>query len=136
MELEAEEKLALVNVIDSVIQADGKVHPGEISLLSELMDRFDFNGYFIEEARALDADKGILTLNAMSHAKKKVLAKTLADMSMADGFMHEKEIADLLGIPYDDIMQVALIPIAYTKGTSFKAAYRPPVETVMHVDQW
>lgn len=50
--------------------------------------------------------------------------------------MHEKEIADLLGIPYDDFMQVALIPIAYTKGTDFKKAYRPPVSEVMHFDQW
>ncbi len=50
--------------------------------------------------------------------------------------MHEKEIAGLLGIPYDEIMQVALIPMAYTKGTEFKAAYRPPVETVMHMNNW
>lgn len=50
--------------------------------------------------------------------------------------MHEEAIAELLGIPYADIMQVALIPLAYTKGTQFKPAYRPPVETVMHVDQW
>jgi hypothetical protein len=26
--------------------------------------------------------------------------------------------------------------MAYTKGTDFKPAYRPPVETVMHVDAW
>ena len=50
--------------------------------------------------------------------------------------MHEQEIAELLGIPYETHMQVALIPIAYTKGTDFKPAYRPPVEGVMHVDQW
>lgn len=50
--------------------------------------------------------------------------------------MHEREIADLLGIPFDDFMQVALIPIGYTKGTQFKPAYRPPVQSVMHVDQW
>jgi nitroreductase len=50
--------------------------------------------------------------------------------------MHEKEIADLLGIPYDDYTQVALIPIAYSKGTEFKPAYRPPVEEVMHFDSW
>ncbi len=50
--------------------------------------------------------------------------------------MHEKEVAELLGIPFESVMQVALIPIAYTKGTDFKPAYRPPVETVMHVDQW
>lgn len=50
--------------------------------------------------------------------------------------MHEEEIANLLGIPYADYTQVALIPIAYTKGTEFKPAYRPPLDTVMHVDQW
>jgi nitroreductase len=50
--------------------------------------------------------------------------------------MHEQEIAELLGIPYDQYTQVALIPIAYTKGTEFKPAYRPPVSSVMHVDQW
>jgi len=49
---------------------------------------------------------------------------------------HEKAVAELLGIPYESFTQVALIPIAYTKGTDFKAAYRPPLETVMHVDQW
>ena len=49
---------------------------------------------------------------------------------------HEKAVAELLGIPYESYTQVALIPIAYTKGTEFKAAYRPPVETVMHVDEW
>lgn len=50
--------------------------------------------------------------------------------------MHEKEVADIIGIPYDDYMQVALIPIGYTKGTDFKPAYRPPVESVMHINQW
>lgn len=48
----------------------------------------------------------------------------------------EREVADLIGIPYDDYMQVALIPIGYTKGTKFKAAYRPPVESVMHFNEW
>ncbi len=50
--------------------------------------------------------------------------------------MHEKAIAELLGIPYEMYMQVALIPIAYTRGTDFKPAYRPPVESVMHFDSW
>ena len=50
--------------------------------------------------------------------------------------MYEREIAELLGIPCERYMQVALIPVAYTKGTDFKPAYRPPVETVMHFDEW
>ena len=50
--------------------------------------------------------------------------------------MDEKEISDLLGIPYDEVMQVALVPIAYTKGTDFKPASRLPAEDVTHWDSW
>lgn len=50
--------------------------------------------------------------------------------------MHERETAELLGIPYDDFMQVALVAIGYTKGTEFKPAYRPPIETVAHINGW
>ena len=47
----------------------------------------------------------------------------------------EKEVADLLGIP-EDVMQVALLPVAYTKGTDFKVAQRPPPETITSFDTW
>jgi nitroreductase len=48
----------------------------------------------------------------------------------------EREVAELLGIPYDDITQVALFPVAYTLGTDFKPANRPPVEQITHWDAW
>lgn len=47
----------------------------------------------------------------------------------------EAEAAELLGIP-DDVMQVALLPVAYTKGTDFKAAERRPPQHICHVDRW
>src|SRR5437667_3572578 len=50
--------------------------------------------------------------------------------------MHEREAAELLGIPYDEIMQAALIPVAYTVGTDFKPAKRAPLETMVHWDRW
>jgi len=49
---------------------------------------------------------------------------------------YEKEAAELLGIPADKVVQVALIPVAYTVGTDFKAARRLPVETVLHWNEW
>lgn len=49
--------------------------------------------------------------------------------------MHEKEVAELLGVP-DDILQVALLPVAYTKGTDFKRASRPDPESIIHWDSW
>ncbi|MEE8167173.1 MAG: nitroreductase family protein [Myxococcota bacterium] len=48
----------------------------------------------------------------------------------------EKELADLLGIPYDRYMQTGLFPIAYTIGTDFKPAYRKPVNDVLAWNQF
>jgi nitroreductase len=47
----------------------------------------------------------------------------------------EKETAALLGIP-ENVMQVGLVPVAYTKGTDFKRAERPPVATITHWNNW
>jgi nitroreductase len=48
---------------------------------------------------------------------------------------HESEAIDLLGIP-DEFMQVGLLPVAYTIGTDFKPAKRPPVSEITHWDHW
>ena len=50
--------------------------------------------------------------------------------------MFEEEIAELLGIPYADITQAGLSPVAHTMGTDFKAARRKSLDGVMHVDTW
>ena len=50
--------------------------------------------------------------------------------------MHEREAAEILGIPHDEVTQIALIPTAYTKGTDFKPARRNPLESMVHWDRW
>jgi len=50
--------------------------------------------------------------------------------------LYEKEISALLGIPYDEIMQCALSPLAFTVGTDFKPAKGRSADGVMHVDAW
>ncbi len=47
----------------------------------------------------------------------------------------EAEAAELLGIP-DGIMQCGLLPVAYTLGTDFKPAKRPPLDEVLHWNGW
>ncbi|MEZ5595485.1 MAG: nitroreductase family protein [Pseudomonadales bacterium] len=49
--------------------------------------------------------------------------------------LHEKEAAEVLGLP-DNVMQVALLPVAFTKGTDFKRAARPPVADITHWNAW
>jgi nitroreductase len=48
----------------------------------------------------------------------------------------ERAVADILGIPYDDVTQVALVPVAHTIGDDFKPATRRPVDDVAHWDGW
>jgi nitroreductase len=48
----------------------------------------------------------------------------------------EEQVAELLGIPYREVMQAALIPVAYAKGTDFKSAPRDPLEPTLHWEGW
>ena len=45
------------------------------------------------------------------------------------------EAAEILGLP-ENIQQVAMLPVAYTKGTDFRRAERPGPETITHWDGW
>jgi nitroreductase len=47
----------------------------------------------------------------------------------------EKEVAELLGIPAT-VTQAALFPVAYTIGTDFRPAARPPAETITFWNTW
>ncbi|MDX2380572.1 MAG: nitroreductase family protein [Acidimicrobiia bacterium] len=49
---------------------------------------------------------------------------------------NERDVAELLGIPYDDYSQAGLFPVAYTIGTDFKRATRPPAEEFIRWDEW
>ena len=48
----------------------------------------------------------------------------------------EREVADLLGIPYDTVAQAVLTPVAYTTGTDFRPAARPDPDDVIHWNRW
>lgn len=48
----------------------------------------------------------------------------------------EQEAAELLGIPFESVSQIALLPVAYTVGTEFKPAVRGPVEEITYWDEW
>lgn len=49
---------------------------------------------------------------------------------------NEREVADLLGIPFDSCTQAGLFPVAYTRGTDFKPASRVPAADLIHWDRW
>lgn len=49
---------------------------------------------------------------------------------------YEEEAAGILGIPYAEVTQTALIPVGYTTGTDFKPAPREPLDIFAHWNGW
>jgi nitroreductase len=49
---------------------------------------------------------------------------------------NEREVAELLGIPYDEYTQVGMFPIGYTLGADFKVADRVSAEKFVHWNEW
>ncbi|MGF1598935.1 MAG: nitroreductase family protein [Acidimicrobiales bacterium] len=48
----------------------------------------------------------------------------------------EEAVADVLGIPFTEVQQVALIPVAYTVGTDFTPGRRRPLDDFVHRNGW
>ena len=101
------EKLAIVKALDALILADGIVHDGEISTLTELMQRLDFETNFIVQARNIATKQCAIILQAMTDDKKDVLAVILEEMAIADGFVHEKE-SDMINII---LSRIGMLPV-------------------------
>lgn len=59
------------------------------------------------------------------------LGSTLTTLHLA----FEREAGELLGIP-EDVLQVALLPVAHTTGGDFRPASRPPAEGVTYWNRW
>lgn len=72
------------------------------------------------------------TWSFMLAARSRGLGTAWTSASVA----HEAQVAELLGIPYPDVRQVALIPVAYTIGTEFRPGPRAPLEQIVHRERW
>lgn len=68
----------------------------------------------------------------MLAARTRGLGTTLTALHL----LLEEEAAQVLDIPYAEVTQVALIPVAYTKGADFSPGAREPLEPVLHWDRW
>ncbi len=68
-----------------------------------------------------------------------MLAARLRGLGTAWTTLHmafEKEAAEILDLPYDGYTQAGLVPVAYSKGTRFKAASRLPASGLTHWNTW
>jgi nitroreductase len=49
---------------------------------------------------------------------------------------YEREVAELLGIPYERYTQTALLAMGFSTGGEFKPAQRIPLDRIVHWEKW
>lgn len=116
-------------------------------------DSADFLGEHMGEAPVLviacsasgrvDNAPAVMSVNAMGNVQPAMWSFMLAARARGLGtcwttvhlFM-EQAVAEIVGIPFDHVQQVCLTPVAFTKGTDFKPATRPPADSIIHWDRW
>lgn len=68
-----------------------------------------------------------------------MLAARMRGLGTAYTSLHlfaEEQAAHALGIPFPEVMQAALIPVAYYTGETFKPAKREPLASMVHWGGW
>nr|WP_321486913.1 hypothetical protein [uncultured Draconibacterium sp.] len=93
MELTRNEKMAILNVLDQIILADGKVDRMEAAFMSAILMKFNMTKYDGFEAREMDLMDVSKTLKDMSSIKKEYFKTLAIEMVNIDGEEHNNEIA-------------------------------------------
>lgn len=75
---------------------------------------------------------GPATWSFMLAARSRGLGTVWTSMHLVD----EEAAAAVLGIPYPEVMQAALVPVGYMTQSKFKRAPRRPLSEVLHWEGW
>jgi nitroreductase len=91
----------------------------------------------------LDNVPGLMSASALANVLPATWSFMLAARARGLGtawttvhLMMEQQVADIVGIPFAEVQQVCLTPLAYTQGTDFKPAKRPDPASIVHWDTW
>jgi nitroreductase len=128
--LPAERQETLRRVLDSTVYLVEHIHEAPVLLVPCVWGRVDgFNA--IEQAGVWGS-----ILPAVWSFMLAARSRGLGTCWTTFHLFYEQEAAEVLGIPYERVSQVSLIPVAYTLGTDFKPAPRVPMEKIVHWNKW
>ena len=114
----------------STAHLNDHMHDVPLLVIPTLMGRMEGQNIFYQAS--LWGSVWPVTWNFMLACRSRGLGTALTTVHL----WKEREMADLLGIPFEKYTQVGLIPVAYTLGTDFKRGQRVPAQEIMHWDRW
>ena len=115
---------------ESTAYLNAHMHEVPLLVIPTIFGRMDRQNIFYQAS--LWGSVWPVTWNFMLAARSRGLGTALTTVHL----WREREMAELLGIPFQDYTQVGLIPVAYTLGTDFKRGQRVPAAEIMHWDRW
>ena len=115
---------------ESTAYLNAHMHEVPLLVIPTIFGRMDRQNIFYQAS--LWGSVWPVTWNFMLAARSRGLGTALTTVHL----WRERELAELLGIPFQDYTQVGLIPVAYTLGTDFKRGQRVPAAEIMHWDRW
>ena len=113
-----------------------------LSYLSRVLDRVPVHvipgitGRTASAGVAEQADRWASVLPATWSFMLAARARGLGTVWTTYHLEYEREAAALLGIPFDEVMQAALIPVAHYTGDSFRRGPRKPMSDIIHWEGW
>ncbi len=125
-----QEARTLARIIDSGQYLIEHLHEVPIHVIPCIQGRTDHVPIIAQAARWGSIMPA--TWSFMLAARSRGLGSSLTSFHL----FFEQEAAEVLDIPYEEVTQAGLIPVAYTLGTDFKPAVRKPLESVVHWDRW
>ena len=117
-------------LLDSVRHLAAHIHEVPVHVIPCVNGRTDGEAAFVQAGRWASIMPA--TWSFMLAARARGLGTAWTSFHLP----YEREAAGILGIPYDEVMQAALIPVAYTIGGPFKPARRRELDTMAHWDAW
>ena len=126
----AREGTMMARVSDAVVHLAEHLHEVPVHVIPCVEGRFEGKPNFI--AASMYASIIPAAWSFILAARSRGLGSVWTTFHLA----HEQEAAEILGIPYEDVTQVALLPVAYTLGTDFKPGKRKPLDSMVHWDHW
>jgi nitroreductase len=117
-------------VMESVEYLGSHMHEVPVLLIPCILGRLD--GLPSESQASVWGSILPATWNFMLAARARGLGTAWTTLHLT----FEQETAEVIGIPYTEVTQAALIPVAYTLGTNFKPAPREPIDSVLHWNNW
>jgi len=117
-------------LLESVGHLAAHIHEVPVHLIPCVNGRTDGEEAFIQAGRWASIMPA--TWSFMLAARSRGLGTAWTSFHLP----YEREAAAVLGIPYAEVMQAALIPVAYTTGGPFKPARRRDLDTMVHWDAW